>query len=489
MNIFRYIADFFINIRSRFRKYTRNETAFRQIKENKDKKLKDVDRRLHDFIEDEEEDSEQIKKVIKEKSAIEIGQELGQEFKEPIFDLADIEEEVNALNQKLFDIKTKKQRIHFIQISSTSKTDESIDRLEKTFQRLNHRNYFLKNFGYSDNWNENTTKADDFFEEFNLVKIHRKRAEKQEREEQVKQVKINELLRQIEQTINSNDNVQLKQNIGIAEKAIGRLKDSKRKTKFKKSLSILIENLRTRKINEEAKRQAAKLKRERKVAEKKREEKEKIIQEKRKKKIKEEEENRNSEELESQSKEKILTTKLQNLLLKKYDWKKFEEVLHKNGITKFYHFTDQLNIESIKKSGGLYSWYHCDITGTNITKSGGDTLSRELDTRYSLQDYVRLSFCNDHPMQFRLSKLDYNLVVLEITLEVAYFEHTKFSDMNATDKRHSHGSSLSDLEAVNFSATKRSYVKTEDPEFKQHQAEILAKTWIPLEYIKNINKF
>ena len=134
MNIFRYIFDYFQKVRSRFRKSTRNKTTFQRIKKNTDK--------------------------------------------ESIFDLAEIEEEVNVLNRKLFDIKTKKQRIDFIQIPSSSKTDEDIDRLEKIFQGLNHKNDFHSNSSYIENWNDNEIKVDNFFEEFRLIKVYRKREEK-----------------------------------------------------------------------------------------------------------------------------------------------------------------------------------------------------------------------------------------------------------------------------------------------------------------------
>ncbi len=92
-------------------------------------------------------------------------------------------------------------------------------------------------------------------------------------------------------------------------------------------------------------------------------------------------------------------------------------------------------------------------------------------------------------MIYRLEQNGYNIVLLKIDIDVAYFSNTLFSDINATDSNHSHGGTLKYLKRVNFSATKKSYVSRTDPDFKPHQAEILVKTWIPLKYIKNINNF
>jgi hypothetical protein len=48
---------------------------------------------------------------------------------------------------------------------------------------------------------------------------------------------------------------------------------------------------------------------------------------------------------------------------------------------------------------------------------------------------------------------------------------------------------LADLQRVNFAATKMNFLSKEDPNFKYHQAEVMVKTWIPLEYITNIHNF
>ena len=81
----------------------------------------------------------------------------------------------------------------------------------------------------------------------------------------------------------------------------------------------------------------------------------------------------------------------------------------------------------------------------------------------------------------------YDLVLLEIKIDVAWFKDTLFSDMNATDGQHIHGGSIDHLKSVRFFATKRKYVSRNDDDFKYHQAEVMVKTFIPLRYIININ--
>ncbi len=148
--------------------------------------------------------------------------------------------------------------------------------------------------------------------------------------------------------------------------------------------------------------------------------------------------------------------------------------LKNEGITYFYHFTDIKNIPSIKKHGGLFSWYYCKTHNITIPVQGGDCDS--LDEYFGLEDYVRLSFCDDHPMAWRLQQSGSNLVLLKIKIDVASFKHTLFSDMNAADMLHSHGGNLEDLQKIDFAATRKHYVKRSDPDFKPHQAEIMVKT-------------
>lgn len=165
---------------------------------------------------------------------------------------------------------------------------------------------------------------------------------------------------------------------------------------------------------------------------------------------------------------------------------KFKQVLEDNDVQFLYHFTAKKNIQSIKQHGGLYSWSYLHKHNIDIPCQGGDSLSESLDEKYGLEDYVRLSFCDDHPMSYRLKQMGEEVVVLKIKSDVALLKDVVFSDMNAADKRHKHGKSLSDLLNVDFAATKRHFLRSDDPDFKRHQAEVMVKTCVPLEYIVNL---
>lgn len=175
--------------------------------------------------------------------------------------------------------------------------------------------------------------------------------------------------------------------------------------------------------------------------------------------------------------------------LKKASASQISEYLEKNGIRWFYHFTDKRNLASIKKNGGLYSWYYCKEKGITIDNPGGSSDSRELDARFGLQDYVRLSFCNNHPMTYRLELDGYDLAYLRIKVDVASLESTMFSDENAASNNHHHGASFDDLKRVDIEATRMRRVSRSDPAFHKHQAEVMVKTFIPLEYIINLNDY
>ena len=172
---------------------------------------------------------------------------------------------------------------------------------------------------------------------------------------------------------------------------------------------------------------------------------------------------------------------------KKINHESFRQELLGHGIRCFYHFTDVRNLENIRKYGGLISWSSCETHDVEIPSAGGSDFSRRLDMRNNLEDYVRLSFCNDHPMAYRLKQEGKTLVLLKIRIDVAEWEGTLFSNINATDVGHSHGGSLSDLQKIRWAAVKRNYVSREDEDFKYHQAEILVKTAIPKEFIVNLD--
>ena len=170
----------------------------------------------------------------------------------------------------------------------------------------------------------------------------------------------------------------------------------------------------------------------------------------------------------------------------KKDSIEYLNILKENSIEFLYHFTARENLKKIKELGGLYSWQYLKDHNVTIPNAGGDELSRGLDEKYGLQDYVRLSFCKDHPMSYKKRKEGSDIVVLKIALEPVIFQDTLFSDMNATDNKHNHGGGIDDLKRIHFDCTKLGFTDGMDKKYKQ--AEVMVKTFLPINYILNINE-
>lgn len=173
---------------------------------------------------------------------------------------------------------------------------------------------------------------------------------------------------------------------------------------------------------------------------------------------------------------------------KKCDALQIRNVLRENNVRVFYHFTDRKNLKSIKELGGLYSWYYLKTHNISIPNQGGNSFSQSRDQRFGLQDYVRLSFCEDHPMAYRKRQEGADIILLKISIDVAEFESTLFTDANASSDNFNKGSNVSALRMVNFKATRERYMRHDDPGFGYKQAEILIKTFLPAKYILNLNE-
>ncbi len=166
------------------------------------------------------------------------------------------------------------------------------------------------------------------------------------------------------------------------------------------------------------------------------------------------------------------------------------DVLEKKGIDRLYHFTDERNIASIEKCECLYSWARCISEGVDIPFPGGSDYSRRLDCQYGLQDYVRLSFCNDHPMMWHLNNRGYKLVLIEFKLDLFKETVFGFTDRNATAHDHKTGFGAASIDLVDLDATQRHYVShRREPEvFHLHQAEILIEGKLPLDFVINARR-
>lgn len=179
-------------------------------------------------------------------------------------------------------------------------------------------------------------------------------------------------------------------------------------------------------------------------------------------------------------------------MAKRPNYLSFKELLDYHGIKKLYHFTDRDNLKSIIDNGGLYSWADCESKGISIPKPGGGDLSKSLDKRSNLQNYVRVSFTTEHPMMYvamndgRIT----NPVILEIDPEVIFDSETKYADRNATRNGANVGDTFDDFKKIHFESVKaRKHFDLDADEQQFFQAEVLVKNFIPLDKILNIANF
>ena len=325
-----------------------------------------------------------------------------------------------------------------------------------------------------------------------LKELKEERLKKEAHKLQVLEDSVKVLLIDIESLIKKRKAEDAKRKLSTALEKIVKIKDSSIRQRLL-HLQICLDKLFTELKQEELVRLAEERRRREEEAQRKKEAEERVKKEKERKEREERErrkaeakrfaeEARQKEYAERQERQRLeeLSSELKD------DWQSFKQVLDDNHVRYLYHFTDVRNISSIKKHGGLLSWHYCHTHGITIPCQGGDYDSRELDKKYGLEDYVRLSFCDDHPMAYRLKQSGCNIVILRIKVDVALLKYTQFSNMNAADKRHTHGKNLSHLQMVDFDATRMHYLRSDDPNFKPHQAEVMVKTFIPLKYIENI---
>lgn len=367
----------------------------------------------------------------------------------PYLDTSSIDERVNSL-LTLLDKNKIDNRVELSKIS-VSEFDKSFQQLEKL---LNNKSTLLK---------------------------HSNREKAKQKQEEIYKNQIKQKLSTLDNLINQNKLVEAKTLINILtnsikpnlQKELTRLAKAKEKHKEKELYNF-------RKKQEELLKMQA--------------EEAKILKEHEDERLAELKLRRERLAIQQKAEEEKLNAKanrLKVLLSKKANWRDFQKVLQENRISVLYHFTDSSNLKSIKENGGLYSWYYCGKNHIEIPMTGNSALGRSLDMEFNLEDYVRLSFIKDHPMKHvainegRIAKP----YLLEVSIEVCYFENTKFSDMNAADRRHTNDDSADFLQSLRFDLFQQNYFNLSPTEKKMHQAEVLVKTWIPIEHITNINAF
>ena len=410
-----------------------------------------------------------------------------------------IEREIKTLEEKKEKINERLAKISEIEIPSNfTKINESLNKIKQIIETkttLTSSRFFLKD----------SQKLDNLLKKNNLLAQFRERETARKKKEELHKKQVREKLTRIETLVGQGKLDESKPLITQIQKEIKnsykqeleRLNKVQQKLK-EKELQILKRQQEEaqRKRDEEAKR-LQEIEEKRQQEERKRKEQREREERERQEKLRKQreiedriQEERQQEESrkrrEKEEKERQAKTELENLLVKKSNWQELQQVLQQNGITTLYHFTDQANIKSIKEHGGLYSWDYCDKHNIIIPYQGGGTLSRNLDRQYSLQDYVRVSFTRNHPMMFvaRNEGRIQNPVILEISLDVCYFQETRFANMNATKMGHSQGKNLVNLQNIHFKTVKLpNHFDLDELEKPYFQAEVLVKTWIPIDYI------
>jgi hypothetical protein len=157
------------------------------------------------------------------------------------------------------------------------------------------------------------------------------------------------------------------------------------------------------------------------------------------------------------------------------------DVLRNNGIQVLYHFTDAVNLDSIREHGLLSA--SCVTQQSLKARMNSDAKSREMDVQMGLENFVRLSLNKENPMKYvaknegRISRP----VMLRIKLEVVSRPGVLFFDCNAT--RHDAVRSSSP-NVVHFDVVKAANQFGVAPELRRfYQAEILVPSPVPPDLI------
>ncbi len=113
-----------------------------------------------------------------------------------------------------------------------------------------------------------------------------------------------------------------------------------------------------------------------------------------------------------------------------------KKTIQKYNIDEVWHFTDESNLDVIKKHNGLFSFAELKNRGIKPPRMGGNDVSRNADMLNNVDRYVHLAFCDDHPMLY-WAKQDQripNPVWLKIDSSVLLGSGVLFPDCMPCDK-------------------------------------------------------
>lgn len=177
--------------------------------------------------------------------------------------------------------------------------------------------------------------------------------------------------------------------------------------------------------------------------------------------------------------------------IKKNNWQQYLKILEDNRISYLFHFTDKSNLDSIREHKALFSWFYCDNNNILINRPGGNETSRQFDKKKKLENFVRLSFCENHPMQHFAIK-DGRIkepVILRCDPEVILHQTTLFSDCNANKNEAVINDALELFSSLRFDIFKKKYfdINHDIALRSYYQAEVLVAERLPISYILNFN--
>ncbi len=440
----------------------------------------------------QEANSEEVERVIKQIAQHETAKEivdvdltiqsvLSRNGSKLYYDLAELKRELLNLTQRKALLDFTKSKIKKIQEIDFSLYEEAIDRLRE----LLSKNKLSNNLDFK---GVRISTFEQDYSEFEKLVSNNSTLKRFELRERIAKENIRKAIQTINELILSKNFTDAKHLIEKTSRAISNNK------KRKKERNALNEAL--NKCNFAKARQELVIKQNHEQARKRQAEEatririqhEKIAEEERQKRESLESE-RKAEEANRYDKER----RLNELLEFKFNWRDFEKVLRDKGIEGFYHFTDERNMSSIIENKGLFSWYYCDINNIDIPASGGSLGSRENDRVNGKKDFVRLAFNKTHPMLFNAKKDGriFKEKWLNIDIKVAFLKNTEFSDKNAaafTSYTPIIGKELINLENIRFDLLRKRYFDLNEEDKKYYQAEVLVKTWVPLEYVTNLNE-
>ncbi len=482
------------NVRSRFQKRKQDKALLSEMEKAKNNNLKQIESQIAELInETEEVEYEDVSDLLKKQTITELQTTYiskPTKIRKRIFELAEIEQELSILNKRLFEIQTQQKRLSVPIHNQRNNFDDKIIELEKQLNKFTKKESLVFSNRAIEILRNTVTQVGKLIES-KLTKTYREREELKRKQEETKKQQVKQLISSIETLINQNKLQDAQNQLANAKNIIVGLRSSDQKKSFLEKLEALKAKIREKQIAQEAKRQADELKKQQEEAERRRLAEDAKREEEQKQRLQKELIARQQEEA-RRKKEEDKRQNLQRLLTKKSNWQDFADVLKENSITTLYHFTDKENIRFIKKYGGLFSWYYLRKEGIDVPYEGGGSLSKDLDRRYGLEDFVRVCFTENHPMMYvaRNEGRIPNPIILKISTEVCEFKDTRFANMNATRNGHNCGETLIDLQKINFAiVSQRTHFNLSEQEKPYYQAEVLVKTWIPIEYITNINQF